>query len=83
MLIAGGATLGVALQAILLLFFWRRTGLRFRPDFRWRSAGLGAPARAALAYTGSDPSGSVTLALAMLALGLLATATRLRRRARA
>ena len=45
--IAGGATLGVALQAVLLLFFWRRTGLRFRPDFRWRGAGLGAPARAA------------------------------------
>lgn len=46
-LIAGGATLGVALQAVLLLFFWRRTGLRFRPDFHWRGAGLGAPARAA------------------------------------
>lgn len=46
-LLAGGATLGVALQAVLLLFFWRRTGLRFRPDFRWRGAGLGAPARAA------------------------------------
>ncbi|WP_395638222.1 murein biosynthesis integral membrane protein MurJ [Pseudolysinimonas sp.] len=45
--LGGGATLGVALQAILLLFFWRRTGLRFRPDFRWRGAGLGAPARAA------------------------------------
>jgi len=46
-LLAGGATLGVALQAGLLLLFWRRTGLRFRPDFRWRGAGLGAPARAA------------------------------------
>lgn len=46
-LLAGGATLGVALQALLLVFFWRRTGLRFRPDFRWRGAGLGAPARAA------------------------------------
>lgn len=46
-LLGGGATLGVVLQAVLLLFFWRRTGLRFRPDFRWRGAGLGAPARAA------------------------------------
>jgi putative peptidoglycan lipid II flippase len=45
--LGGGATLGVALQAILLVFFWRRTGLRFRPDLRWRGAGLGAPARAA------------------------------------
>jgi len=47
MLLSGSATLGVALQAIVLVFFWRRTGLRFRPDFRWRGAGLGAPARAA------------------------------------
>lgn len=47
MLLGGGATLGVALQAIVLMFFWRRTGLRFRPDLRWRGAGLGAPARAA------------------------------------
>ena len=46
-LLAGGATLGVVLQAIFLVPFWRRTGLRFRPDFRWRGAGLGAPARAA------------------------------------
>lgn len=46
-LLGGGATLGVVAQAVLLLFFWRRTGLRFRPDFRWRGAGLGAPARAA------------------------------------
>ena len=45
--LAGGATLGVALQAAILVPFWRRTGLRFRPDFRWRGAGLGAPARAA------------------------------------
>ncbi len=46
-LLAGGATLGVALQAVVLLAFWRRTGLRFRPSFAWRGAGLGAPARAA------------------------------------
>jgi putative peptidoglycan lipid II flippase len=46
-MLGGGATLGVALQALLLVFFWRRTGLRFRPDFRWQGAGLGAPARAA------------------------------------
>lgn len=46
-LLAGGSTLGVALQAAVLIPFWRRTGLTFRPDFRWRNAGLGAPARAA------------------------------------
>ncbi|MFP3467706.1 lipid II flippase MurJ, partial [Leifsonia sp. SIMBA_070] len=35
------ATLSVALQAVTLAFFWRKTGLRIRPDFRWRGAGLG------------------------------------------
>lgn len=47
-LLGGGATFGVALQALVLVLFWRRTGLRFRPDFHWRGAGLGAPARAAV-----------------------------------
>jgi putative peptidoglycan lipid II flippase len=44
--LAGGATLGVAVQAAGLAFFWRRTGLRFRPDFRWRGVGLGGVGRA-------------------------------------
>lgn len=38
-LLAGGATLGVAVQAVVLALFWRRTGLRFRLDFRWRGLG--------------------------------------------
>jgi putative peptidoglycan lipid II flippase len=46
-LLAGSATLGVAAQAIILLVFWRRTGLGFRPDFRWRGVGLGSAGRAA------------------------------------
>ncbi|CAN5227014.1 hypothetical protein BH11ACT3_BH11ACT3_04960 [soil metagenome] len=46
-LIAGGATLGVAAQALILLLFWRRTGLSFRPDFRWRGVGLSGVGRAA------------------------------------
>jgi putative peptidoglycan lipid II flippase len=46
-LVAGGATLGIAAQALMLLFFWRRTGLSFRPDFRWRGVGLGGTVRAA------------------------------------
>jgi putative peptidoglycan lipid II flippase len=45
--VAGGATLGIAAQALVLLLFWRRTGLGFRPDFRWRGVGLGGTARAA------------------------------------
>jgi putative peptidoglycan lipid II flippase len=45
--LGGSATLGVASQAFVLVFFWRRAGLRYRPDFRWRGAGLGATGRAA------------------------------------
>ncbi len=45
--LAGTATLGVAAQAVILVLFWRRTGLSFRPDFRWRGVGLGSTGRAA------------------------------------
>jgi putative peptidoglycan lipid II flippase len=38
--LAGTATAGIALQAALLLFAWRRTGLVLRPDFHWRGVGL-------------------------------------------
>lgn len=38
--LAGTASLGIALQAALLLFAWRRTGLVLRPDFHWRGVGL-------------------------------------------
>ena len=40
-LLGGAATLGIAAQAIVLCLFWRRAGLTFRPDFRWRGVGLG------------------------------------------
>ncbi|HEV7742017.1 MAG TPA: lipid II flippase MurJ, partial [Pseudolysinimonas sp.] len=46
-LLAGGTTLGIVAQALVLLLFWRRTGLGFRPDFRWRGVGLGGTVRAA------------------------------------
>jgi len=46
-LLAGGATLGIAVQALILFAFWRRVGLRYRPDFGWRGVGLGVAARAA------------------------------------
>lgn len=39
-LLGGTATLGIALQAGVLVFFWRRTGLHVRPDFHWRDMGL-------------------------------------------
>jgi putative peptidoglycan lipid II flippase len=46
-LLAGSATLGVAGQALILFYFWRRIGLSYRPDFRWRGVGLGAAGRMA------------------------------------
>lgn len=39
-LLGGTATLGIAAQALILGMFWRRMGLRFRLDFRWRGVGL-------------------------------------------
>jgi putative peptidoglycan lipid II flippase len=46
-LLAGTATLGIAVQGIALFFFWRRAGLNYRPDFHWRGVGLGATGKAA------------------------------------
>ena len=46
-LLAGSASLGVAAQALVLCLFWRRAGLRYRPDFHWRGVGLGAAGKAA------------------------------------
>jgi len=46
-LLAGSATLGIATQALVLFWFWRRIGLRYRPDFAWRGVGLGAAGRMA------------------------------------
>lgn len=39
--LAGSATLGIAIQALVLTFFWRKAGLRYRPEFTWRGVGLG------------------------------------------
>ena len=40
-LLGGGATLGVITQSLILFVAWRKTGLRYRPDFSWRGVGLG------------------------------------------
>lgn len=45
--IAGTATLGVAAQALILFVAWRKAGIRYRPDFRWRGMGLGRTAKIA------------------------------------
>lgn len=40
-LLAGSATLGVVIQAIILSIAWRKAGIRYRPDFVWRGVGFG------------------------------------------
>jgi putative peptidoglycan lipid II flippase len=47
-LLAGSATVGIAVQGLGLFFFWRRAGLSFRPDFRWRGVGLASTGKAAV-----------------------------------
>ncbi len=46
-LLAGSATLGIVVQAVILFWFWRRIGLRYRPDFAWRGVGLRSAGRMA------------------------------------
>ena len=46
-LLGATTTLAVAAQALILFAFWRRAGLKYRPDFHWRGVGLGATGRAA------------------------------------
>lgn len=45
--LAGSATLGIASQAFILFAFWKRAGIRFRPDFKWRGMGLAETGRIA------------------------------------
>lgn len=46
-LLAGTATLGIVVQAVVLMLFWVRAGLRLQPDFAWRGIGLRHIARLA------------------------------------
>jgi putative peptidoglycan lipid II flippase len=45
--LAGSATAGVASQAVILLVFWKKAGLRYRADFRWKGVGLGNAGKSA------------------------------------
>lgn len=45
--LGGTATAGIVMQALILLVFWRRTGLALKVDFRWRGVGLGNVGRVA------------------------------------
>jgi putative peptidoglycan lipid II flippase len=72
-LLAGSATLGVAVQALVLCLFWRRAGLRYSPDFRWRGVGLGTAGKAAAWTFGmilvTQLAGIVQTRIASLAAG--------------
>lgn len=40
-MLGGFSTLGIVAQALILIIPMRRLGLRYRPDFSWKGAGLG------------------------------------------
>ncbi|WP_279432118.1 murein biosynthesis integral membrane protein MurJ [Labedella phragmitis] len=71
--LAGSATLGIAAQALVLFLFWKRAGLRFRPDFGWRGIGLAETGRMAgwtLAMIGATlVAGIVQTNVTMIASG--------------
>lgn len=46
-LLGGTATLGVIAQAVILIYPWRKAGLKFSFDFNWRGVGLGQSGRIA------------------------------------
>lgn len=46
-LLSGGATLGVAAQALILLFAWKRADIKFSLNFKWRGFGLRPALKAA------------------------------------
>lgn len=45
-LLGGASTAGIAAQALILAWPLRTLGIRYRPDFRWRGAGLSSTAKA-------------------------------------
>ena len=46
-LLSGGATLGVAAQAFILLFAWKKANIKFSFNFKWRGFGLRPALKAA------------------------------------
>ena len=46
-LLSGGATLGVASQALILLFAWKKASIKFSFNFKWRGFGLRPALKAA------------------------------------
>ena len=46
--LAAVSTLGIIVQALILIIPLRKVGIRFRPDFQWRNSGLGRAGRASM-----------------------------------
>ena len=44
--LGGVSTLGIVVQAVILLWPMRTLGIKFRPDFKWRNSGLSSAGRA-------------------------------------
>lgn len=71
-LVAGSATLGVAVQGIALFAFWRRAGISFALDFRFRGVGLSTMGKVAF---WTFMTVIVTQAVALFQTGVLNLAT--------
>lgn len=65
-LLGASGLAGVAVQVVILALGWRASGMRFRPDFRWRGVGLGA--------TGRTGGWTIAMLAATQLVGLLQTA---------
>lgn len=78
-LLAGGATLGIAIQSLVLVVAWRQAGIRFRPDFRFRGAGLSGLGKLAAWTLGAvvvgQAGGIIESRVVSLASGDASTAT--------
>ncbi|MFC4224400.1 murein biosynthesis integral membrane protein MurJ [Lysinibacter cavernae] len=59
--LGGSTTLGVIAQAAILLVFWKRAGLKFKLDFKWKGVGLRSAGRASVWAFGIMIAAQLTL----------------------
>ncbi|MFT0848081.1 murein biosynthesis integral membrane protein MurJ [Actinomycetaceae bacterium L2_0104] len=77
-MLGGFSTLGIAAQALILVWPMRRLGIKFRFDFKWRNSGLGSAGRASWWVLLSMIGGMIpTMVLSNAAAGATARAERL------
>lgn len=75
MMVAGTATLGIAVQAVVLAWPVKRLGLGLRPRFGWRGIGLGRAAKIAIWTLGTMVVGNGAF-LIYTKIGTIATGAR-------